>query len=134
MRKELRVNTVRIPEDRRFYNGTPIRPRSEARKVKLARFLWYFLVALLGGVVVWGGYTGHWGVAVGSLIFGNIIVYVVYSIVAWLFGLPKVDPPEVGGGGAPEEDNDFMSDPASFCIPGSVFYSETSCNSSSLDD
>ena len=66
------------------------------------------------------------------------MVYVVYSVIAWLLGLPKVELPSDTGGGAPvEEDRDFMEDPASYCMPGSVFYSDATCSSSttsSLDD
>ena len=127
MGKELRVNTVRIPEDRRFYNGTPIRPRSEVRKAKIAKLVLYALVVLLAGSFVWGIYTRHWGLVFWEFLLGSWILYALYSIVAWLFGLPKVDPPEVGGGGAPEEDeswvnDDWVSNPAYCRLAGNTFH------------
>ena len=107
--------------------------REMMRKARLAKFIWYSLVVLLGGVVVWGGYTDHWDIAIGSLIFGQIIVYLLYSVIAWLLGLPKVELPSDTGGGVPvEEDRSWVSDPSYSCIPGNYYYSETTCDSSSI--
>ena len=107
--------------------------REMMRKARLAKFIWYSLVALLAGSFVWGIYTDHWDIVFWDFILGSWMVYVVYSVIAWLLGLPKVELPSDTGGGAPvEEDRSWVSDPSYSCIPGNYYYSETTCDSSSI--
>lgn len=92
------------------------------RKVRLARFIWYSLVAMLAGSFVWGIYTNHWDIVFWDFILGSWMVYAVYYVIAWLLGLPKVELPSDTGGGAPVEEDDWTSDPAYCHFAGNAFY------------
>jgi len=109
MREELRVNTVRIPEDRRFYDGSPIRPK-EDWKIKFMKYFAYILVGGYG-VVCFYGLPEGWGVLLA--IVGQVVVPFIYGLVGVLLGFPAIDvsSPNTGGGGYCDE-----LDPSSPCF------------------
>ena len=102
---------------------------------KIGKAIEYLLIAGWFGLIFYGLPQG-WGLLVAIL--GAPVLYLIAGILAWLFNVPAPELPSDTGGGAPvEEDRDFMEDPASYCMPGSVFYSDATCSSSttsSLDD
>jgi len=102
----------------------------ERKKSKLGKAIEYLLIAGWFGLIFYGLPKG-WGLLLA--IVGAPVLYLIAGILAWLFNVPVPEPP-ADVGGAPEEDESWVSDPAYSCIPGNYYYSETMCNSSSFSD
>ena len=100
------------------------------RGSRLGKAIEYLLIAGWFGLIFYGLPQG-WGLLVAIL--GAPVLYLIAGILAWLFNVPAPELPSDTGGGAPvEEDRSWVSDPSYSCIPGNYYYSETTCDSSSI--